>query len=175
MNVSELRQAFYNIIDDTIDSGIVLDWFNEAQEDAALHYGVKRSVSVTYDGENAITLPTDWVTLQEVRNSDGDTYLDFDITEWREISFDVADTYTLYYLGLPATIPTGDDTFEPELHPLLHRPLYIYAASRYFDMESGGDQEESNMALKYLNYYNAMVTSRAAKLKAVKQQRMTFL
>lgn len=174
MNVGELRAAFEGLVDDSVDNALFLIWLNEAQNEIAVEYGVKRITTISSDGESEYSLPSDFLKPLEVRDSSGARYDDYEITEWGEIKFFDEDTYIIHYLGIPSRIPANDDNATSELHELLHDPLYIYAAAMYYDMESTGDAEESAMATKLLRKFNSMVLSRTKALKARKRKNISM-
>lgn len=175
MNVGELRTAFEALIQDSVDNTTFLTWIIEAQEEIALEYGKINTITIecTTVGE-AYSLPSDFLAVAELLDSNDNRYYNYDITSINTIIFEDTDIYTLYYHKSPDTITANDDNAEPEIHPLLHSPMIYYAAAQFYDQESGGDEEESNMATKMLNKFYGMVHNRSKKLKARRSTNYNF-
>ena len=175
MNVGQMREAFEGLVEDSVDNALFVQWLNEAQEDVATSYSSISSAVITIDDcSQEYELPEDALKVQEIVSSTGHTYTDYIVTERGTIRFATAGTYTMYYFRMPQPLEAGDDTAEPDLPALLHTPLYIYAASMYYDKISGADEADSAMATKLLRRYEHMVARRVAKLKARKREFPSF-
>jgi hypothetical protein len=175
MNVGELRAAFEALVDDTVDNAIFLVWLNESLEDISTKYGpVATSTITALESGAEYNLPSDFLKVIEVVNSNNELYLDYEISELGTIAFADADTYNVKYHRMPTRLVVGNDLLVPEIHELLHSPMYLYAASMYYDRESTGDKEESEMASKLMLKYEATVERRVKALKARRSKQFGF-
>ena len=170
MNVGQLRVAFENLVDDTVDNSMLWVWLNEGTEEVAMRYGKITSIEISMKAGESYKLPEDYLYPALVKDSSGKEYLDYTINEVGEIEVQHDGDYKIYYHKAPDTLPQNDDSAEPDIPKLLHSPLIYYAASKFYDRESGGDEEESAMATKMLTTFEIMVNKRVKALKAGKRK-----
>lgn len=175
MKVSELRDAFEALVDDRVNNFILIIWLNEAQEDISLYYSPVESVELYAEAMVYKELPEDLLRVIEVKDENENVCRNFEITEYGHIRFADTGTYTIYYNRKPKDMPLGEDDAKPDLPELLHKPLYVFAASRFFDRESIGDPEESQFAQKLMEQYRQMVTARANKLRARRSKKLSMV
>ncbi|MBQ6808474.1 MAG: hypothetical protein IJP07_04855 [Firmicutes bacterium] len=149
MTFDQMREMFevYTGTSDEVDSIQLALWFNEAQLDLAYDLGPIESQELLPDEEGCIRPGKDWLTLLGCdlpfrRLTDGRLQLEGE-----------AKGKKLYFRRMPRLLTGTDGTEESELLPALHYLPALFAASRYWDMESEGDGEESTHASKWLSYY----------------------
>ena len=133
-------------ISDGIDGAVLAIWLNEAQLDLALDMGniVEHTFAeVTTAGAE---LPADCL---RVLSADSEYWF----LAGRRIAFAAEGSHTIRYRQNPPLFDAVDNLQISELDPALHFLLPLFAVSRYWDMESEGDGEESNHANKWLAYY----------------------
>lgn len=175
MTVGELRAAFEAFVDDTVDNSVFLIWLNDAIQDASLKYSPMTSVVIDASALEYTALPADFLSLIEVLDTQGELCRDFETTEWGSIRFATAGTYTVHYHRMANALTANDDNAVPDLPTLMHSPLYIFAASRYWDRESMGDTEESDMSSKLMRQYENAMAKIVAKLRTQRKRRYSFV
>lgn len=174
MNVRELRSAFEGLVDDTIDNSILWYWFNEAIEEIASKYSNIKSVEITAESNKWYSLPEDYLQPAVVKDKEGNEYVNYEINEVNEILFYDEGTFVVYYHKVPDTLPQNDDSATPDIPSYLHSCIVYYAASKYYDRESTGDEEESAMAAKLLATFEVMVAKRVKTLRAGRRKNLSF-
>lgn len=149
MTFGELRTLFesYTGAVDEVDSTQLALWFNEAQLDLAYELGPIQSMEFNSDGTGCIQPGENWLTvvgcdLPYQRMPDGSLRPEGDGSGKK-----------IYYRTAPALLTGTDSQEQSQLLPALHYLLALFAASRYWDMESQGDGEESTHASKWMSYY----------------------
>lgn len=148
MTFEQLSHAFaaHCGISGGVDGAVLALWLNEAQLDLALDMGniVEHTfVDVTAEGAE---LPDDCLRVLAADQ-------EYWILPGRRIAFPSEGSHTIRYRQQPKPFDAVDNLQVSELNPALHYLLPLFAASRYWDMESEGDGEESNHANKWLAYY----------------------
>lgn len=124
------------------DNTQLAQWFNEAQLD--LSYDLARATETTIS-ENNYTPPSDCLRIV-------DCSTDYEVTPTGNIMF-ASVPCKLYYVALPEPFTGSDTEQESSLDQPLHYLMALFAASRYWDLESEGDTEESGHANKWMGYY----------------------
>ncbi|MDO4582300.1 MAG: hypothetical protein Q4B96_06950 [Bacillota bacterium] len=149
MTFAELIKAFeaHCGVSNELDAAQLALWFNEAQNDLAADLGEIKKQTLTVTAGEEYALPDDCLRLVEVAGAP------YDCTPDQKLVFGANGAATLYYCALPAGFSGSAGTQESELHPTLHYLLPIFAAARYWDAESEGDYEESNLGSKWMSYY----------------------
>lgn len=149
MTFDQMREMFeaYTGTRDEVDSTQLALWFNEAQLDLAYDLGPIQSMELIPDEQGRIELGQDWLTvvgcdLPYERLADGGLHIS---GAW--------EGKKIYYRAVPQPFTGTNADEESELLPALHYLPALFAASRYWDMESQGDGEESNHASKWMSYY----------------------
>ena len=175
MNVKQIRETFEGLIDDSVDNSLLLIWINEAQDAIASEYGVKTSKQIIAVTDVEYPITSDFLRVLEVRNSDGEDYIWYNITEWGDISFADDDTYTIHYLKTPTPVAGNNDIAEPSVHDFLHSLIPVYAAAKFYDRESLGDTEESQMANKLMGQFEYNLAKRVKALKNRRKKAITFI
>ena len=148
MTFSELCEAFvtYTGAVDQVDNAQLALWFNEAQLDLAYDLGPISTVELSAESGSSCLPGTDWLCitgsdLAYQKLADGRLY------------FPQGGSGNLYYRALPSAFSGADGDQESALPGPVHYLMAMFAASRYWDMESEGDSEESTHASKWLSYY----------------------
>ena len=148
MNFAEMKEAFlsYTGCTDQVDNAELALWFNEAQLDLAWELGPVRTAVVDVGPGGSYTPGDDWLTViggsKAYRVSPDGNVLPEEDGE-----------LTLYYRAIPTEFNGVDSDQECVLHKGLHYLLPIFAASRYWDKEAEGGDEESAQANRWLSYY----------------------
>lgn len=148
MKFSELCQAFtaYTGAVDQVDNAQLALWFNEAQLDLAYDLGPISTLELELAPGDCLRPGTDWLVitgcdLEYQRLPDG------------RLRFTKGGRGALSYRALPPAFSGADGDQKSPLPEPVHYLLAMFAASRYWDMESEGDAEESAHAGKWLSYY----------------------
>lgn len=170
MNFSQLKQSFETNINNTgeVDNAELAIWFNEAQNDLALDLGKitrKQYIEAERTVDGYFELPADFITLTEVYDSGGNPTNDYAITPDMLLDFP-SGCPLVFYRGLPVSFTGIDDEQESSLPVSCQDLIVIYAMSRYWDRESEGDYEESNLGTKYRTYYEQ---GKRQRLRSVQQ------
>ncbi|MBR5430483.1 MAG: hypothetical protein IK116_08180 [Firmicutes bacterium] len=148
MNFAELAQAFtaYTGAVDQVDNAQLALWFNEAQLDLAYDLGPVSRLELNAAAGDTLLPGADWLCLtgcdlEYRRLADG------------RLLFPAGGQGCLYYRALPPAFTGVNGDQESTLPAPVHYLLALFAAARYWDMESEGDGEESAHAGKWLSYY----------------------
>lgn len=170
MNFLELKQSFELNIGAVgeIDNADLAIWFNEAQNDLSLAFGRiqrKQYTETERTNEGYFALPADLLQVEDVCDSDGYSTKDYAITLDMLLDFP-SGCPLLFYRGLPTPFSGIDETQDCSLPLSCQDLIVIYAVARYWDKESEGDYEESNLGTKYRTYYEQ---GKLARLKLVQQ------
>lgn len=161
MNINDIQTQFQQYIGDTVDTGILLVWINEAQRDIALKYGKTVKTTLIVDDTLEVALPNDFMAIKSVSQAGVALYPDvFSINSRGVFVAAVAGSYDIEYVKLPDTIATGNGLLEPEVHSMFHDLIAMFAASRYFDGEAQGDGEEMGQAQSWMAYYRSGLQQR---------------
>lgn len=149
MDFSKLTEMFesYTGTSSEIDPAQLALWLNEAQLDlsSALSVPVKYTYMNVLAGEE-YELPAGCMRIV-------DALANYSETPDGKIVFATGGDIDIYYRGMPTPFTGVDMTQTSALPEATHHLMAIFAASRYWDMESEGDGEESNHATKWMNYY----------------------
>ena len=145
---AQLKTQFETItgVDDRDDAELAI-WFNQAQTDLAYDLGVVLKYTfedTVAEGEN--TLPTDFISLVSTED-------DCVLTPDGKMIFADGGDHVVYYRKIPVDFDGITASQVSELQAMLHNLIPMFAAARYWDLESEGDQEESVHASKWMNYY----------------------
>lgn len=149
MNFSQFKQIFLahtGLNDGDVQDSVLAVWLNEAQLDLAYECGEMDVAH--YSGvppAEGWELPEDCLTV--VDGDDG-----FFVNNLNKVSFSTGSGGDIYYRKYP-NVFTGVLTDECYLPRAVQHLMPIFAAARYWDMESEGDSEEMNLATKWMNYY----------------------
>ena len=148
MKFSELCRAFttYTGAVDQVDNAQLALWFNEAQLDLAYDLGPVSVLELEAAPGESCLPGADWLCvtgceLDYVKLPDG------------RLRFSEGGRGDLFYRALPPAFSGADGDQESVLPEAVHYLLALFAAARYWDMESEGDGEESAHAKKWLSYY----------------------
>ncbi|MDO4732466.1 MAG: hypothetical protein Q4B50_02975 [Bacillota bacterium] len=166
MTFDQMREMFeaYTGTSDQVDSVQLALWFNEAQMDLAYDLGPLESAELETDEEGCVRPGEDWLTLIGCdlpfrRLPDGRLQLEGETAGKR-----------IYYRRIPKALSGTNGSEESELLPALHYLPALFAASRYWDVESEGDGEESKHASKWLSYYYQGKNLAKARLELARGQ-----
>lgn len=149
MQFSELKSIFLShtgLNDGDVQDSTLAAWMNEAQLD--LSYICGEQAVQNYAGMSPAEgwpLPEDCLTV-----TGGDE--DFYFNNLGRIAFTNGSGGNIFYRKYPIRL-TGSLTDECLLPEAVQYLLPIFAAARYWDMESEGDVEESQLGTKWMNYY----------------------
>ncbi len=164
MTFEEMKRLFeaYTGTDEEVDSAQLALWFNEAQLDLAYDLGPIQCQGIELDEDGYIRPGGSWLTvvgcdLPFSRRLDGRLAVEGD-----------AAGKCIYFRQTPALLTGTDSEQESELPEVLQYLPPLFAASRYWDMESEGDGEESNHASKWLSYYYQGKNLAKARLELAK-------
>ena len=144
MNFGELSDLFINYTgaEGDVDSAQLASWFNEAQLDLA--YDFTRAEELTL-ADSEIILPSNCLRIVDCSSS-------YSVLPTGKLMVDSIPAI-LYYTPIPEAF-TGTNTMQESALPgAIHYLLAMFAASRYWDLESEGDAEESGHANKWMSYY----------------------
>lgn len=151
MTFAELKTIFEGhtgVNDDVSDQ--LAAWFNEAQIDLANDFGkVIKDISGDYadvTSGNEYDLPDRCLNIT-------DCSCDYSLTPDRKIVFDEGGAVTLYYRQIPTMFVASTPDTVCDLDERVQQLLPMFAAARYWDMESEGDYEESGHGTKWMSYY----------------------
>ncbi len=148
MNFGQLQEAFdqYTAAGEQVDAVQLALWFNEALLDLAYDLGGVETLSLQVAAGEEMPLPEDCLRvvgcdLPCSRLPDGG------------LRFSAGGSGMLYYRATPSLF-SGTESGESSglAEPLQHLPA-LFAASRYWDLESEGEGEQSNQAAKWMSYY----------------------
>ncbi|MBR2783546.1 MAG: hypothetical protein IKD93_05085 [Firmicutes bacterium] len=148
MKFSELTELFaaYTGAEDQADNARLALWFNEAQLDLAYDLGPVSVREIAAEPGFRLHPEADWLCvagceLDYIREADG------------SLLFPAGGRGRLFFRRLPQAFSGTDGDQESELPRAVHYLLAVFAAARYWDLESEGDGEESAHAGKWLGYY----------------------
>ena len=148
MTFEEMKEAFetYVGMSDQVDNAQLALWFNEAQLDLAYELGKVESESISVSAGENYQPGLYWLRIVA-------SELPFRREPDGSLTFEEEGDGKLYYRAIPTDMSGTDSSQESELPLALHYLPPLFAASRYWDMESEGDSEESSHASKWLSYY----------------------
>lgn len=163
MTFSELCEAFttYTGAVDQVDNAQLALWFNEAQLDLAYELGPVSTLTLNAAAGDSCLPGSDWLRvmgcdLDYVQLPDG------------RLRFTRGGQGGLYYRALPAAFSGADGSQVSALPQAVHYLLALFAAARYWAMESEGDAEESAHAAKWLSYYYQGKNTACSRLPAAR-------
>lgn len=151
MTFAELKAAFEGItgVTDDVSDDLAI-WFNEAQMDLVNDFGkVVKDISGTYAdvaSGSEYALPDRFFNIVKCS-------CDYSLTPDGKIIFADGGEVTLYYRQIPTMFVASTPDTLCELDERVHQLIPMFAAARYWDMESEGDYEESGHGTKWMNYY----------------------
>lgn len=158
MNFNGLKNLFENytgVQGEIEDAGLAM-WFNEAQLDLAYDFGNVIELSIT---DNTPVSLDDCLRVVDCTST-------YSVKPTGDIILDSTPA-TLWYVQIPEQFTGADQDQESVLPGVLHYLMAIFAASRYWDMESEGDSEESNHATKWMTYYQAGKAQAKSRMQTV--------
>ena len=140
----ELKNRFDALtgLNDEIDNAVLAIWFNEAQLDLAFELGEIATEEYAAGAEQA--LPPALLRIV-------DCSAEYTLTPDGKLTLPGGGV--LYYRRAPAMFTGTEMDAVSELPEAVHHLIPLWAASRYWDMESEGDGEESSHASKWMAYY----------------------
>lgn len=151
---TELYTRLQNFSDIDPTTEQVISWLDTWQKDIAAELPpVNRIVLSNVVAETEIALPTDFLSLQGIKENGKDyRYInEINISPDMYISFPYdAVSLTLIYNQIPGTITSLENDLV--VHPLLQPIAFYFLVSMYYDKEGEGD-EESGMAARWLQQY----------------------
>ena len=160
MNFSDMQIRFDAYVSEAdVDTGDLIEWFNEAQLDLALDF----APSADWLLENVKAgvgnpVPDDCVRILDA----DDTYY---INAAGMIVFPSGGTHEVVYRQMPAKVTTENyGEWTSGLPSATHYLMCIWAAYRYWLRESEGDGEEMAIALRWLQDYYAAKNTLKTKL-----------
>lgn len=150
MTFEELVRSFetHTGLSGEVDNAQLAIWMNEAQLDLSLVMGNVAAHTFTEDEltDGGYRLPADCLKLV-------DSTADYTQLPDGRLQFTSSGGATVYYRKNAAPFTGVDLSQISELPEPCHYLLPMWAASRYWDMESEGDGEESTHGTKWMNYY----------------------
>ena len=148
MTFSELCQAFttYTGAVDQVDNAQLALWFNEAQLDLAYDLGLVSTLELEVGAGDCYRPGADWLCITGCE-------LFYQKLPDGRLRFPEGGRGAISFRALPSAFSGADGSAESSLPEPVHYLMAMFAASRYWDMESEGDGEESNHAGKWLSYY----------------------
>ena len=171
MNIKEIQTQFEGHIGDTVDLAELVVWLNEAQRDIALRYGVVNRVSMVINDIKEVALPTNFMAAQRITLNGELVYPgQFTISPRGYFCADEAGTYVMDYLQMPLDLLATNGNNVPEINPVFHDLLALFAAARYFDREAQGDSEEMTQAQGWMSYYRNGLRDKAKVYQSSFQQ-----
>lgn len=148
---AELKAAFegHTGVSDDVSDDLAI-WFNEAQMDLTKDFGkVVKDISGDYAdvaSDSEYNLPDRCFGIIQCS-------CDYALTPDGKIVFDEGGEIILYYRQIPTMFVASTPDTECELDERVQHLLPMFAAARYWDMESEGDYEESGHGTKWMSYY----------------------
>lgn len=163
MNFEQLYEKF--VTDTNIGSGEVDNtefafWLNEAQLDLSWELGVSARHEYP-DAETGQEYALPVGALRIIESS-----APYEITAMGNITFAGSGSHSIVYRKMPTDFTGTDMAQVSGLHPALHQCLVLFANSRYWDKENEGDREESELATKWMSYYQLQKRQITNKLSA---------
>lgn len=168
MTFADIKVAFEGLIDDTSpDNALLTQWINEALGEISAEYGVEDTLSLSTNGGVFEDLPEDFLRIQEVRQGgpNGGLVTGYEVTESGQIMLDSPGTYHVRFHRFPAPMSGVDSSESPEVHQLLHATIPYYMAGIFYDRESMGDREESDMGSKFYQKFEYLLKKRVLTLR----------
>ena len=147
MTFAQLTAAFetYTNVSDQVDAAQLALWFNEAQLDLAYELGAVETRQLELTPGALLRPEADWLRVVGCE-------LDYKRQPDGSLLFPNGGSGRLFYRRQPRPFSGIDSDQVSELPEALHYLPALFAASRYWDMESEGDGEESGHAAKWLSY-----------------------
>lgn len=153
MTGTQIKTQAEALIDDIIADANVILWINECQSEDLGHDARKlgsASIAVA-DTSLWYDLPTDFLVVEEIVDSDDEEYTGEYKIRGTKIKFDTAGTWTLWYWGLPDAVTALTET--PQAHTLMHYPIAIFVAAQHRALEADADPEELNDHVRLMSLY----------------------
>ncbi len=166
MTITEIRAILEREIDDTVTAPNISAWVYSAMVEIAKQYGRIAEAQQVAVADTFYDLPNDYLATSTIRDSEGEHYFDYEITELGQIAFERDDTYDIEYFAMPEALPTVEATMlatVPEVHLLFHPAIVDWCKHKYWDNEAsvlGVDQGESMYADKFkMSFYQQVAQS----------------
>ncbi len=138
-------------VDDTIEfTEGGSEWINQALTSLGKDAYKKGSTTFTVADTSWQDLPADCLLIDEVKDSDGYRYEDYD-AEAGQIRFADADTYAVTYRKLPATVTAVAQVLD--VHAAFKPALALFVASKFRANEADTDSEELADANRLMNEF----------------------
>lgn len=158
-----LALAGKHVDEDTIDFAEGgKEWLNEALTKLGAGAYKKSTTSIAATAKTWYDLPSDALVVDEVLDSAGKPYEDYDAAGG-QIRFADAGTYSVTCRRLPAAVTIK--TAIPEVHAAFHPVLALFVASRYRTKEADADPEEVAEATRLMGEFNSENNKVAAMLR----------
>lgn len=145
----------------------VIQWSNEAQNFIAIEY--PPMASTTFNPTNTVKefiLPNDYLSFVQMRDSDDELY---DTSRLKTpipgfIRFNEEGSFTMYYGKVPQAMSTSQVDMDIQIHLILQPLIFDYLYYKYYDNYADGDEEESNFASKFYDYFTNKLAYLTQKL-----------
>lgn len=166
MKVSQILQ-WVNANMSQVQPETAIQWSNEAQNLIAIEYPPVASTTFSPTlTTKSFALPADYLSFIQMRDPNGEVY---DTSKLKTpvpgfILFDEVGTFTMYYGKVPAEMSTEQADMDIQIHPLLQPLIFDYLFYKYYDTYADGDQEESNFASKFYDYFTNKLAYLTQKL-----------
>ncbi len=168
MKISDIKATLEREINDSVTNANISSWVYSAMVEVSKVYGRITPWQQVALADTFYPLPLDYLATSTIRNSEGEHYFDYEITEFGEISFEDDDTYAIEYFAMPEALPTNEVTMlgvTPAIHALFHPAIVDWCKHKYWDTEADADAEESMNADKFKNSFYQQVTTAVITLK----------
>lgn len=120
------------------------------------------------------TLPDDCLEVHEIRDVDDMPVFGYQINQAMKMRLFNDGYHKLIYTKVPDPINYEDNGAVPEVHPVFHSDLIVYAIAKHWEMLAEGIAGEENKAMSLMAQFVRKVEESARMLKRNQNQQLTI-